>query len=159
MKKQKIKLGVLSLVCFGLQAAAQQATLASGGVASDNGGTITYSIGQIVYKPASSTAGSVDAGVQSPYEIYVVGVNETDLDISILVYPNPTMDHLTIRIADLKDEKLVYKLVDLEGKLLACEQISGKDTQISTIALPSATYVLDIQQENKQVQSFKIIKN
>jgi hypothetical protein len=56
--------------------------------------------------------------------------------------------------------KLAYQLYDMHGKLLNNGQVTGQQTQINTSSLPPATYFINVvNQENKQVQSFKIIKN
>lgn len=77
-----------------------------------------------------------------------------------MVFPNPTADNLTLQISDYNNEKLSYQLFDMQGKLVNNGQVTAKQTQINTSSLPSATYFINVvNQENKQVQSFKIIKN
>jgi hypothetical protein len=54
----------------------------------------------------------------------------------------------------------LYQLFDIQGKLLNNGQVTAQQTQINTASLPSATYIINVvNQENKKVQSFKIIKN
>jgi hypothetical protein len=159
MKHKKIKLSLL-LLGIGITAQAQQATNASGGDATGSGGTVSYSLGQVVYTTNSGTTGSVAQGVQHAYEIFTVGIKATELNISLTVYPNPTADNLTLQISDYNNEKLSYQLYDLQGKLLNNGQITAQQTQIDMNSLPSATYFVNVvNQENKKVQSFKIIKN
>ena len=71
MNHKKIKLSIL-LLGLGLTAQAQQVTNATGGDASDIGGTFAYSIGQIVYTTNTSTNGSLTQGVQQPFKISIV---------------------------------------------------------------------------------------
>ena len=159
MKHKKIKLSVLSLV-LGLTAQAQQATTATGGDASGSGGTVAYSVGQVVYTTNTDASGTVSQGVQQAYEIFTVGIKETELNISLSVFPNPTVDNLTLQILDYKNEKLSYHLFDMQGKLLNNGQVTAQQTHINTSSLPSATYFINVvTPENKKVQSFKIIKN
>jgi hypothetical protein len=69
------------------------------------------------------------------------------------------MDNLTLQISDYNNEKLSYQLFDMQGKQLSNGQIVAQQTQINMNSLPPATYFVNIvNQENKQVQSFKIIK-
>jgi|TARA_B110000908_G_scaffold153261_1_gene189611 hypothetical protein len=159
MKHKKIKLSVL-LLGIGITAQAQQATTASGGDASGSGGTVAYSVGQVVYTSNTDASGTVCQGVQQAYEIFTVGIKETKLNISLSVFPNPTSANLTLQISDYNNEKLSYQLFDVQGKLLNNGQVTAQQTQINTTSLPPATYFINVvDQENKNVQSFKIIKN
>jgi len=159
MKHKKIKLSVL-LLSIGISVQAQQGTTATGGDASGSGGTVAYSVGQVVYTTNTDASGTVSQGVQQGYEIFTLGIKETESNISLLVYPNPTADNLTLQIQDYNNEKLSYRLFDMQGKLVNNGQVTAKQTQINTASLPSATYFINVvNQENKQVQSFKIIKN
>lgn len=140
-------------------AQAQQSANASGGDATGSGGSVAYSVGQVVYTANNSPSGTVSQGVQQAYEIYSVGIKETALNISLSVFPNPIVDILTLQISDYNNEKLSFHLYDLQGKLLNKGQIIAEQTQINTSSLPPATYFIEvINQENVQVQSFKIIK-
>jgi hypothetical protein len=153
---------MLSVLLLGLSitAQAQQATTASGGDASGSGGTVAYSLGQLVYTTITDASSTVSHGMQQPYEIFTVGIKETEMNISLSVYPNPTADNLTLLINDYNNEKLSYQLFDMQGKLLNSGQVTAQQTQINTANLPSATYFIHVvNQENKKVQSFKIIKN
>jgi hypothetical protein len=98
--------------------------------------------------------------VQHAYEIFTVGIMETALNISLTAFPNPTTNILNLQISDYNNEKLSYQLYDMGGKLLSNGKITAQQTQINTSSLPPATYFINVvNQENKKVQSFKIIKN
>ena len=141
-------------------AQAQQSSNSAGGDATGNGGSVAYSVGQIVYTTHTGSTGSVAQGVQQAYVISSVGINETELNSSLSLFPNPIVDNLTLQISDFNKEKLSYILFDTEGKLLTNGQVIAEQTQINTASLPPATYFIKVlNQENKQVESFKIIKN
>lgn len=141
-------------------AQAQESTNASGGDATGTGGTASYSVGQVVYTTNTGSTGSVAQGVQHAYEIFTVGIKETELNISLTAFPNPTTENLTLQISDYNNEKLSYQLFDMQGKQLSNGQITAQQTQINMNSLPTATYFVNVvNQENKKVQSFKIIKN
>lgn len=158
--KNKTKLIILLTLCIsGGSIYGQESSNASGGDAIGSGGTIAYSIGQVVYTTNTSTNGSVAQGVQYAYEIFSVGIKETALNISLTVFPNPTTENLTLQISDYNNEKLSYQLFDLQGKLLNYGQVTTQQTEINTTSLPSATYFINVvNQENKKLQSFKIVK-
>lgn len=163
MLKPHLLTGFLILVCLvcefpGVQA--QQATLASGGMASGTGGSVSYSIGQLVYTTHKGANGSVAQGVQQPYEIAVVsGIIEPLLNFSVSVFPNPTSGMITIQLGDNSNRRLNYHLWTLEGKLVEKKPLEKNQTQISLDAYPSGIYLLTITHQNKKVKSFKIVKN
>ena len=138
---------------------AHQVLSATGGDASGTGGSVAYSVGQIVYSTSTGTTGSVAQGVEQAYEIYSVGNKETALNISLSVFPNPTSDFLTLKVQDYNNEVLSYNLLDEQGKLVLNEQITTQDTQISMSTLVRGSYFINIVQANKKIQTFKIIKN
>ena len=158
LKKINTSVVFLLLGLGGLHA--QESTTASGGDATGSGGTVAYSVGQVVYTTNANASGTVSQGAQQAYEIFTVGIQETELNISLSVFPNPTADNLTLRISDYNNEKLSYQLYDVRGKLFINGQITGQQTEINTVNLPSATYFIHVvNNKNKQVQLFKIIKN
>ena len=158
-KSRPILLLASGLLWAGL-AQAQESANASGGDATGSGGTIAYSIGQVVYTTYTGSSGSVAQGVQNAYEIFTVDIEETTLSISLIAFPNPTSDNLTLQISDFNKEKLTYQFYDIGGKLLSNGQVTGQQTEINTSSLPPATYFINVlNQEDKKVQSFKIIKN
>ena len=90
MKHKKIKLSVL-LLGIGMTVQAQQATTTSGGDASGSGGTAAFSVGQVVYTANTNASGTLSQGVQQAYEIFTLSIKETELNISLKVFPNPTL--------------------------------------------------------------------
>ena len=157
-KSRPFVLLVAGMLWAGL-AHAQESANASGGDATGSGGTVAYSVGQVVYTTNTGSSGSVAQGVQHAYEIFTIGIKETALNISLIAFPNPTIDNLTLQISDYTNEKLSYQLFDMQGKLLNNGQVVAKQTQINMKSLPSATYFINVvNQENEKVQSFKIIK-
>jgi len=160
----KNKLRPVAMLMAGLLwagfAQAQESTNSSGGDATGSGGSVAYSIGQVVYTTNTGSNGSVAQGVQHAYEIFTVGIKETELNISLTAFPNPTTENLTLQISDYNNEKLSYQLFDMQGKQISNGQITAKQTQVNMNSLPIASYFINIvNQENKKVQSFKIIKN
>ena len=157
-KKTFMSAAFLLLGLGGLHA--QENAVTTGGEVTGAGGTASYSVGQVVYTTNTGTNGSVAQGVQQAYEIFTVGIKETELNISLSVYPNPTADNLTLQISDYNNEKLSYQLFDMQGKLLNNGQLTAQQTQINTASFPPATYFINVvNKENKKIQSFKIIKN
>lgn len=162
MRHKKLKLSAVLLLGLGLTGLqAQTSVNATGGDASGSGGSASYSVGQVVYTTNTGTNGSVAEGVQQPYEISVVtGLEEAKgINLSVMAYPNPTTDYLTLEVKDFDLSNLHFQLYDMQGKLLQSEKITGSQTSIVMSNLVPATYFVKVIQENKEVKTFKIIKN
>lgn len=162
MKHKKVKLSIvllLSLRLIGLHA--QEAIPASGGNASGNGGSVSYSVGQMVYTTYTGTNGSIAEGVQQPYEISVVsGIEQTkNINLTCKVYPNPTSDFLILKVENYDNGNLSYQLFNISGKLLESKMLTGNEITISMENLVPATYFLKIINNQIEVKTFKIIKN
>ena len=162
MQHKKLKLSAILFLGLGLTGLqAQESIPASGGNASGNDGTVSYTIGQVVYTTNTGTNGSVAQGVQQPYEISVVSAIEQAKDINLIcsAYPNPTTDFITLKVENYNNVSLSYQLFDINGKLLENKKLTGNETTISMENLVPATYFLKVTDNNKEVKIFKIIKN
>jgi hypothetical protein len=162
MRHKKLKLSAIILLGLGLTGLqAQESVNATGGDASGSGGSVSYSVGQVVYTTNTGTNGSVTQGVQQPYEISVVTAIEEakGINLTVTAYPNPATDYLTLRIDEFEISNLSFQLYDMNGKLLQSEKITGNQTSIVMSNLVPATYFVKVIQANKEVKTFKIIKN
>lgn len=125
---------------------------------------MSYTVGQVVYTTNTGTNGSVAQGVQQPFEISVVtGIEEAKgITLQCSAYPNPTTDFLTLKVdasTSLSIQSMEYQLFDINGKLLENKKVEDDETSIVMSNLVPAIYFLKIIQNNKEVKSFKIIKN
>ena len=152
-----IMLGLVQTICV----QAQEAIPATGGNASGSGGSLSYTIGQIVYSTNTGTNGSVAEGVQQPYEIsVVVGIEQAkDINLICTAYPNPTTDLLILEVEGAANEKFLFQLFDIMGKLLVSNKIIDNKTTISMANLAPAIYFLKVTDHKKVVKTFKIVKN
>jgi hypothetical protein len=155
---------VLVLVClsgFGSRITAQNTIPASGGNASGSGGSVSYTVGQIVYTSNANSNGSVAQGVQQPYEISIITAIEEagDISLEIMVYPNPARDFIMLKIENYEGQNFRYQLFDINTRLLQDNKIVGNETSIAMTNYISATYFLKVTDNNKVVKIFKIIKH
>jgi len=162
MRYKNVSLIIMLSLSIGLiRLQAQETIPASGGDANGSGGTVSYSIGQIVYISNSGTNGSVGQGVQQPFEISIVNGVEDLMGITLncSAFPNPATDYLILRVEVPDIVNLTYKLFDANGKLLANKNIESSETRIPISSLIPATYILKLVQDSYEVKTFKIIKN
>ncbi len=157
-------IGVATLLYFVSSvstASGQNAIPATGGNATGSGGSASYSVGQVVYTTNVGPTGSVAQGVQQPYEIsIVIGLEEAkEINLLVSAYPNPTKEFLNLKVENYNVENLSYQLFDIQGKLLESKKIESKETSIVTSNLVPATYFLRVIESNREIKTFKIVKN
>jgi len=93
-------------------------------------------------------------------ELYtLVNVKENELNNSLSIFPNPAKDFLTLKVENPDNENLFYQLYDNSGKLLATKKLRGNEIRIDMSSLIPATYFLKVKDNNKDVKTFKIVKN
>jgi hypothetical protein len=141
-----------SLISF-----AQQNTVAAGANASSAEGSISYSIGQIDFSNVSSSNGSVNQGVQQPFEFFVSSVLEFGNENSFSIFPNPTSEILNIS-QSFFSEKIEMRLLDMSGRIVLSDQLNAPQHQIDLRTLSQGVYNLTLIKNNQILTSFKVIK-
>lgn len=145
-------------ICI-ISASAQNTTLPSGGNASGSGGSVSYSVGQVVYTTNTGSDGSVAQGVQQPYEISeIVSINDYALEWECTVFPNPANDYIIISQTHL--DNCIFQLFDNNGQLVRQGKLNVGETNIPTRDLAPAVYFLRIADVAGELKKeFKIVKN
>ena len=146
--------------CIELTCVNAQGVLTASGGEDTGGGSVSYSVGQLVCATDEGSNGSIAPGVQQPYEIsFVSGFNEIlGITLECTIFPNPATDFLTLNIKDYFNKKLSYLLFDNTGKLLEIKEIKDVETVIVMTNLVSSIYFLKITDGQKEFKTFKIIK-
>lgn len=145
------------LIIITCKSYAQTAVPAAGGEAFGNTGSVSYSIGQVVYIHHSDSTWSLDEGVQQPFEILeVVGLEKfTENTIHCRIFPNPTTRSITIE----SEQSGTLTLLDANGKILLSQGFTAGLHPIDMEAFAAATYYLHITLPNHADRRFKIVKN
>lgn len=140
---------------------AQQVIGSGGSTHVTTGGSISSTLGLVGYVTHASSGGSISAGIQHPYEIYSLGIEEelSSFSMRYLVYPNPTRECLTLRREQPVSGKIRCRITDKQGRLIRDFMIRNDETLISLGREPSGLYFLYLLRGNELVQTFKIIKN
>ena len=150
---------------FVLGLKAQVATLVAGSEATGNGGSISYTVGQLINTTNTGANGSLLHGVQQPFEISILsGLKDNGIELMFNVYPNPTTENLILNISDnSNDENLYYQLYDLKGVILLSEKIQGAQIIVPLNNYLPSTYFIRIMKSKdgisgQELKVFKIIK-
>lgn len=155
MKKTLLSLGISIPAIFFSQHSANS----SGGTISGSGGKIDYSVGQVFQSFKSSANFSISEGVHQPFEISTLGASETEeINLEIMVYPNPTIADITLKIGKISFDHINYSLYDQSGKLFFTKEIKSDKSLITMSPLNSGVYILVVSENSKILKTFKIIK-
>ncbi|QNA44580.1 T9SS type A sorting domain-containing protein [Lacibacter sediminis] len=156
----KSRLLIIPLLLLSFSALhAQQHTVTTGGKATGINGSVTYSVGELIIPDSKGPGGSLSGGLQLPYEISVItSLPRIDMILSASVFPNPTTNTVQLKIADPFLSSYRYSLYDSEGKLLKSAQIRNTITEIELGSYSRSFFILNIQNNNRQLKSFKIVK-
>ncbi|MDF2551859.1 MAG: C-terminal target protein [Chryseobacterium sp.] len=151
--------GIFLILCATSEVSAQKAVLAAGSNATGGNGSASYSIGQIDYT-SKGTNNQANEGVQQAYEIITLSTTETagSDKKDILLYPNPFKDFLFVDFTTNDYRNSEFQLFDSSGKLLKENKIKESKSEFNFSELPSAMYIIRINQNGKNIKTFKIIK-
>jgi len=155
---KKIMLLALGFFCF-VSLKAQSNVVSGGGEGTGSGGSVSFTLGQIDYTSVSGSQGSLGAGMQQAFEIFVLGIENKKINLKVSVYPNPTVNFLNLTISDYQFNQLKLMLFDVQGKLVKQEQCSAASTPIDMSELSQGTYLLKVLEGNQELQSYKVVKN
>ena len=78
---------------------------------------------------------------------------------SATVSPNPTRDLVQLKINGLTNKKYSYFITNLAGKKMLQGIVNSNTTLVNFARLPQATYVLQVLEDGKLIQIFRIIKS
>ncbi|MFP4025431.1 MAG: T9SS type A sorting domain-containing protein [Thiohalospira sp.] len=164
MKKKLFKMcitGVIIVLTTYNYSFSQETINSAGAGGMGSGGTIEYSLGQVLYLTNNSSDGIVIEGIQQPYEIFVLTSlpegNEIDMHYS--VFPNPTSSCLNLKVGHLRNRILSYKLFNMNGQLLMSNKITESVITIEMNNYTSGFYILKVEENHKEIKTFKIFKN
>ena len=160
MKKELLLWVFVSIITVSLSA--QSAVVPTGGTASGSGGSVTYTVGQIADQHVYGTGQYIIEGVQQPYEIQTVGVNNyPGITLSAIVYPNPTVGKVMLSISnfDIPSSGLMLQVFDFNGKQLQTMVIKDAQTEIDMSGYAAATYQLRVVNGKQVMKTFNVVKN
>ena len=140
----------------------QSAIVPIGGDAQSNNVSVSYTVGQIVVQTSANTNGvTVGEGVQQPYEIMTVGVDEyPQIVLNAVVYPNPTENvaQLQLNGFEISADGLHANLYDGNGKMLQTLTVLDELTTFQIGHYTTGTYYLELIDGKRVLKTFKVIR-
>ena len=127
--------------------------------------SVAWTIGETIGETYTSANNSVTQGFHQPdYGKYVVGINELNTNSTIVAYPNPVTNSLTISFDDAQG-KFLIEVFDVIGKRLSAETVEVNSIAVNTHTLAFGNYNMGVYLVHitgtamVSKHSFTIIKN
>ena len=154
---------ILLLIMTAANVFAQSAIVPVGGDAQSNSGSVSYTIGQIAVQSVANNNGSIAIleGVQQPYEIMTVGVDEyPQIVLNAVVYPNPTENiaQLQLNGFEIPADGFHASLYDGNGKMLQSVTITDDPTTFQIGQYATGTYYLELRDGRRVLKTFKVVR-
>lgn len=142
---------------------AQSTIVPMGGDTQNSSGSVSYTVGQIAVVTTTNSNGStsVAEGVQQPYEIMAVGLDQyPQIVLNAVVYPNPTdnIAQLQLNGFEIPAGGLRAFLYDGTGKMLQNLNVTENLTSFQIGQYATGTYYLELRDGQRILKTFKVIR-
>ena len=159
---KQIPLLIAFIAFFWMIGFTQSTVVPVGGDAQSNSGSVSYTVGQIAVQTVNNSSGiSVAEGVQQPYEILTVGVDDyPQITLDAVVYPNPAENLVQLRLNgfEIPADGLRAFLYDGSGKLLQTLNVTEDFTSFQISQYATGTYYLELRDDRRVLKTFKVVR-
>jgi uncharacterized delta-60 repeat protein len=107
------------------------------------------------YTATIPNASGCDSTITLNLTLNFTGISEMEVS-SVSVYPNPSIDHITVEVESVLTGK-GYTLYDVMGKKILSGVLTSEKNHVSTSGLSTGIYTFKI--EGAEGQSIRIVKN
>ena len=135
---------------------AQSSTVCSGGEGSGPGGSVSFSIGQLVVESTIDSEGSISPGVQQVYESASVYVNESLFDNTLMLYPNPTTQFIQMDFGKIFTGQVM--VFDAAGNVILNQNVNAMECRIDAAAWSSGLYMVHVVKDNESAAVHSVLK-
>jgi hypothetical protein len=146
------------LILASTRVSAQFAVVASGGDAVSSSGSVSFSVGQISNAQVNSSTGSLSEGVQQPFELFEVTVNEVLSQIGISLFPNPALTEVIIELPTMQ-EGIKARIYSSNGSLIEEVSILSKSTSVNVRNWAASTYYVNLSDSSGNTSTYKLVKH
>lgn len=150
--------GFAFLVLFPNFSYAQLVLSSSGETMQNSSGTISYTLGELVIATQTNGTSTITQGFHQT-QLVVTAISElSDPGFSIVVYPNPTHDFVTLKIEKGESRNVECVLYDALGKALLKAKFTGTEQKVSFEQLNPGNYLIKLWKNGLEFRTFKIVK-
>jgi hypothetical protein len=155
MMRQLYLLVFMAGFCVTTTQAQQQVVATSGNAVQNSSGSISWTLGEPVVATLTTSNDVLNQGFQQSALSVMTEIHNNPV-IKVSVWPNPTTEWVKISLEN--PENIRYQLYDLQGKLLASENVIDKITEIDFSSFAAGTYLIKLIQAEKELETISIIK-
>lgn len=142
-------------VCYG-QTTSPEVIASSGDHFTGTNAQLSWTIGEVASDSYSNGTNQLTQGFHQT-NLTVTGIDVLNSDYAINIFPNPTTEQISIKVAD-NNEKLNIEIFDINGKSIIRKTLNNQ-TSINVQEYANGTYFLKISNEKNQlINSSKILK-
>lgn len=137
---------------------AQETVVPGGNYHQNISESISWSLGQTAIHTLNEGNNIITQGFQQSLLI-ITSIEELhDLNFSISIYPNPTQSYINLKVNRNNLEQFEYTIANLDGKIIKQGKFDNNPLQISFTEFNPAVYILSVNVREKQLKTFKVIK-
>jgi hypothetical protein len=119
---------------------------------------LDWSVGEVAIQTLEGTSGTLSQGFhQGILEIKPLSDN-SEHDVNIAVYPNPTSSIIKLATDENFDNELIIYITTLTGSKIYQGFARDNNWQFNFRNYASGTYIIQIIKNNQKIKTFKIIK-
>lgn len=121
-------------------------------------GSLEWSFGEVITETITDANTTLTQGFhQAEYKL--VNVFEvSDLEMDIIIYPNPADENIILDVSDMPEKGLEIFIYNLNGDLVLSRKIMELKTEISLKNLAPSDYIIRIISDRQDLQIVKLIK-
>lgn len=134
----------------------QQVVATAGDYNQTASGSLSWTLGEPVIETYTVNVQTLSQGFQQGSVSVIYQEIKEELKIEISVYPNPADDYVILAVD--KPEGLQYQLYDIDARILKIQKLDNISTRIEFSYLLPSTYVIKVISGDKEIKSFKIVK-
>lgn len=151
MKSIKFVMFLFTMYTLNVFSQNQNVISNGGNYQESTGGSLTWTIGEVVINTLESTDVHVTQGFNQDW-LNFLNIEVFSEKINVTVYPNPTTEFINIE-SDKKSDLAIY---DASGKLVGQYKVNKTD-QIDLSELSGGIYYLNFSRKNAKIKTIKII--
>jgi hypothetical protein len=153
-------------VFFGTGTAKAQQVVSTAGNQSENGTVqLSWTIGEPVISTFNNGSNILTQGMHQS-KLLIDAIEEIELTgLEISAFPNPTNEFINLKVHQLLTgqpsemwKEFSFELYDMNGRVIIQKHIVSPETIIQMDSYVPSTYFLKVMFDNKEVKTFKIIK-
>jgi hypothetical protein len=142
--KSSFYVGILILcsIFLGIQSLTAQQFFSNGASVQTPEGSVSFSLGQIVYTYSTDNQYTQYNGVQQVWEIGLVYSDNSYLNLDVKIYPNPCSDNIWINIEGAAQNTVTYEIINPKGEVLQVGELNAYNEKIYISDLPPSLYLV-----------------